>query len=206
MAGKDNDKKTAQIIKYLEGLPSTYFTQKEFEKKCPIKLQSSVMKQILDEIVCEYEKYLIGVIKCGNLNIYYIYRNFNRLNIKEEIDKSNKKVIDIRESIDANKKKLLLYQKERKAFKEKEKLVKNYHDFSKLHKSLSNQIINLQKIKLENLENLKLVDDKRDRIENLKKLIHQYNDNIELILDHIARKYNIPNTKLHDELNIPMEL
>lgn len=203
MPQQPSDKKQKQLIEYLQTFQEeTIFTQKDFEKKCPIKAPSQVLKEMLDSVMCDYP-FLLDLCKCGIINVYYIYPNETKRHIIRECSNLEAKIVKTEEEILCMKKSLEMAQRERKQFKGKNELMVEHSKLIKDKNGLGSQILKLEKGKLYWDSDKKKFE--KDNIINLRKNLEIITENIDILLNFLSKKYNIDEQVLKKELEIPLE-
>lgn len=207
MAPAQSDKKKLQVVAYLQHFQTaTFFTQKEFDKKCPVKLMSNVMKSTLDLIMADYP-YLLDQIKCGILNIYYIYPMCNLRNIIRESDKLTSAIGSTTAEILDYKERIKVEEESRVDFPGKKELLEQHKNLK-----LENLRIDaeLSKFMKNHCSGSNGTNDNGDgpvasTWEDLHFALGVITNNIELLVDYLCRNMQIESSDLRRELEIPLE-
>lgn len=188
-----------QYIDWLEKQPSpVIFTQKDFEKRFGTKQPSSMVRDNLNELVNEN---LIEINKCGNVNIFYYYRNQKVLQLQEENNKLDVKLTVI--TIENNRMELEVAQleSERKSFKGKENKLRQLKSLQQEYEQLLKE---LDKLRDESISRDDVVN-KMNAINDLTKKLQVIAENIEILISYFHTKYQVENADLRKEFLIPQE-
>lgn len=184
------------------------FTSKDFEKryKKVKSLNSSQSKEILDYLIQEDH---LSLIKCGTINVYYIY-----INHKFENDTKQWQLISEKNSILKND--LVERRKEyEKLSLDKQEQQQSQNDASrgdllKQYKSLTSELT-LKERELKKLNQLSerwnsnFIQKSLDNIETMKENLTNLKENIDILVEYLSKTYNVNEDEIKREFDIPQE-
>lgn len=184
------------------------FTSKDFEKryKKVKSLNSSQSKEILDYLIQEDH---LSLIKCGTINVYYIY-----INHKFENDTKQWQLISEKNSI--LKYDLVERRKEYENLSlDKQEQQQSQNDASrgdllKQYKSLTSELTlkerELKKLtQLSERWNSNFIQKSLDNIETMKENLTNLKENIDILVEYLSKTYNVNEDEIKREFDIPQE-
>ena len=203
MAPQVSDKKKKELVDYLCTFTSEHiFTQKEFEKSCPVKVPTQQMKEMLDGVMCEYPL-LLDVAKCGALNVYYMYPSETRRRVIAQglalEERSERTTRDIAEM----KRRLSVEQAMRKEYRGKKEALVLHSTLQKQHATLTKKLRALQADDT-NWSGERIAQEKV-RLSALSASLETLTDDIEALVSYLCNKFLIEQNVLRQELEIPSE-
>lgn len=207
MAPPQSDKKKLQVVAYLQHFQTaTFFTQKELDKKCPVKLMSNVMKSTLDLIMADYP-YLLDQIKCGILNIYFIYPMCNLRNIIKESDKLISAIKATTAEILDYKDRIKVEEESRVDFPGKKELLEEHKNLKLENLRLDAELSKFKKNHRSGSNGTNKYGGGPDAStwEDLHSVLNVITNNIELLVDYLCKNMQIESSELRRELEIPVE-
>lgn len=188
-----------QYIDWLEKQTSpVMFTQKEFEKRFGTKQPSSVVRDNLNELVNEN---LLEMNRCGNVNIFYYYRNRNILQLQEENNKIELKITVITIENDRMAGELMVLKDIRQDFEGKETKL---NQMKKLQFEYNALMKELEKVRNESISRDDVIV-KMNTVNDLNKKLQVVAENIEILISYFHTKYQVESADLRKEFSIPLE-
>ncbi|SMN18511.1 similar to Saccharomyces cerevisiae YGL183C MND1 Protein required for recombination and meiotic nuclear division [Maudiozyma saulgeensis] len=203
MAPQASDKKKQQLVEYLQTFTQeNIFTQKEFEKKCPVKAPSQQMKEMLDGVMCEYPL-LLDTCKCGIINVYYMYPQETQRQIIKQCLAVESKMIRSNAHIEDMKRELLNESEQRINFKGRDNLLERRTQLQKQKITLSKEICLLERHNL--CWSAERIQSETQRVTAMRQELESLTDGIEILADYLCSRFNIDQYALRQELEIPLE-
>lgn len=185
------------------------FTSKDFEKKYKkVKsLNSSQSKEILDYLIQEDH---LNLIKCGTINVYYIYINDKyEFNTKQWYTLLEKNVSQKHLLIEKRKEyeKLL---RDKQEHEQEQKNIISRDDLLKKYKILTNGL-SLKERELNKLNQLSkrwdsnFIQNSLNNIETMKEDLINLKENIDILIEYLSKTYNVNEDEIKKEFDIPEE-
>lgn len=188
------------------------YSIKELEKLVPkycSNISPMIVKDLVQQLLDEDSDGIIFVEKCGISNVYWSFKNqaHNKMiitynNFETKIDEKKKKIEELKSMIDLQEKgdRNPDFTINKQSFNRLELInkVKELKDNEILLKQELEKNIEKKWTKTTLETKKKELYEQRDTLENL-------TDNIEIMLEYLARKYSLQSSELRKELEIPEE-
>ena len=201
MPPQASDKKKRELVEYLRGFSTeVLFTQKEFEKSCPVKVPTQQLKEMLDGVMCEYPL-LLDVAKCGSLNVYYMYPAETQRRVVALALATEARVAQAREDIAGMQRQLAEAIAQRGEFRGKAKVLQKHAELHKKHTALVKQLQALQRDDT-NWSAERLARE-RDRAASMRGNLETLADDIDTLVSYLSGKYLVDRATLRRELEVP---
>jgi len=203
MVPQASDKKKQQLVEYLQTFTQeNIFTQKEFEKKCPVKAPSQQLKEMLDGVMCEYPL-LLDTCKCGIINVYYMYPQETQRHIIKQCLTIESKMTQSGTRIQKMKQDLENESEQRTNFKGRDSLLERRTQLYKEKMTLSKEIGLLERHNL--CWSTERIQSETQRATSMRQELESLTDGIEILADYLCSRFNIDQYALRQELEIPLE-
>lgn len=198
-----SQKVITQCLEWLYNQPSPIiFTLKEFEKryKKVKSMTSAQFKELLDYLIMEDK---LNVVKCGSINVYYLY-----VNVTLEKDKLEFTTLQMGNNMAREElgKVRIQYEKLLKTHSqntERDELLQKYKSLIREVERSKRQLIKLEN-ESTHWDEAK-VQIKLEQIEQYKDKLSLHADNIENLIDYISKEYMVRDTQIREEFNVPDE-
>ncbi|GAV51385.1 hypothetical protein ZYGR_0AD05680 [Zygosaccharomyces rouxii] len=203
------EEKKSRILNFFQE-EFSFYNMKELEKLIPKKcgISSMLVKDLVQQMIDEDG--IVSVEKCGNINIYWCFKNQITQRIYDNCHKISQQCQDTKISIEdtkcklnsatANERSPRFQDNNGKTLSRSKELTK-HKDIEENLKSLQlqyNQISQSRwdhdKIRRKRQE----IRDKRDKLEKM-------TDNVEILMEYLCKRFCLESRQLREELEIPDE-
>lgn len=205
------EEKKARLLKFFQDEYS-FYTMKELEKLVPKKcagVSPMIVKDLIQQMIDEDG--LITVEKCGNINVYWCFKNQifqkiydNCLRLSKQIDTTVQEVSEMKKNLEKTRdtdRCMLSYGSEGSVVFDREEQMRKSAEIAEKLKPLQLRFQQLSESRWSD----KSIIEKRESIVKQLDQINSFADDIEIIIEYFSEKYHIESKLIKKELEIPEE-
>lgn len=205
------EEKKNRILNFLQSEYS-FYSLKELEKLIPKKcagVSSMLVKDLVQQMIDEDG--LICVEKCGNINIYWCFKNQiiqkvhdNCERLKEQIELKRTEINVLKERLEStskNERKELFLPQDGKAQLCRHEQLKVNHEIEDKIRILQQEYCRLSQTRWDKNK----INAKKKALQENSRKLEVITDNIEIIVDYFRLKFGVEPRSIRQELEIPEE-
>ncbi|QLQ79620.1 hypothetical protein HG537_0C02670 [Torulaspora globosa] len=188
----------------------SFYNMKELEKLIPKKcagVSPMLVKDLIQQMIDEDG--LICVEKCGNINVYWCFKNqiIQKVydsceRLKGQIEAKEKETIQIRENLRSTcngDRKEVFMSGDGKTKLSRQELLKANREIEEKIKTLQSEYNRLSQTRWDK----KKIDEKKQALNDNVRKLEVITDNIDIIIDYFRAKYGVEPKSIRQELEIP---
>ncbi|CAI4061552.1 Mnd1p SKDI_07G0830 [Saccharomyces kudriavzevii IFO 1802] len=187
----------------------TFYNIKELEKSIPKKcgISPMIVKELVQQMIDEDG--VISVEKCGNINIYWCFKNQTLQTLYDSSEKLKKQIQETESDIAISKRELekTLETGRRKKFTVGQKSYSRdvlIEKRKKIQEEIKKKNTSLQKMESIRWDGAKIQENKQ-RVHLKKGQLEKITDNIEILVDYLYKKFFLQPEQIRKEFGIPEE-